>query len=188
MKQTVPDAGAYRYSPVQRTFHWLMAAIILTAICLGVWAGQQQPGTHPRVEVLEIHKSLGMTALVLLPFRFVMRLIAGEPAWRVPLTPMVRLASHAAHGLLYLAMAVVPLAGYVASGAGGRSLPFFGLFFWPKLAPQDKALAHAAAGVHYYAAWTIIALLVIHIGAAIWHRTKGDEVFARMAPGRLPQG
>ena len=186
MKQDVAisSTGRYSYDPIQRAFHWSMAAVILVAICIGLYAAQLEPGTSPRKELLDIHKSLGMTALVLLPLRFVWRLVAGEPAWRTPLHAHVKAAAHAAHYLIYAAMAALPITGYVASGAGGYSLPFFGLFSWPRLVPLDKPLAKAAAGLHHWGAWIIVALLAAHIAAAIWHRWKGDEVFSRMAPGR----
>ena len=50
-----------------------MAAIILAAIALGVVAALLPRGVSPRVEILTIHKSLGMTALVLVVLRVVWR-------------------------------------------------------------------------------------------------------------------
>jgi cytochrome b561 len=172
----------YSYTPAQRGFHWAMAAILILAIGLGLVASQLTPGTSPRVELLYVHKSLGMAALVLLPLRFVVRLIAGEPAWRVAPTPLVRAAAHGAHVLLYALMALLPLSGYVTSVAGGHSAPFFGLFRWPALVAKDKPLSDAADVLHHYTGWAIAALVAVHVLAALWHRLQRDEVFSRMAP------
>jgi cytochrome b561 len=55
------------------------------------------------------------------------------------------------------------------------------LFEWPSLAPQDKALADSAAQAHFWLAWTIGAVLALHLAAVIWHRyVKRDGVLARM--------
>ncbi len=67
----------YTYDRVQRGFHWLMAALIVVALALGIYAAWQVPGTSPRREILDIHKSIGLTVLMLLPLRFVYRLVAG---------------------------------------------------------------------------------------------------------------
>ena len=173
----------YSYSPLQRAFHWLMAAIIIVAIGLGLVASQLTPGTHPRVDFLEVHKSLGMAALVLLPLRLVVRVVAGEPAWRVAPSRLVSVASHGAHFLLYALMALLPLSGYVTSGAGGHGIPFFGLFEWPVILAPDKPLSRAAGAFHHYAGWAIAALVAVHVAAAVWHRLRRDEVLSRMAPG-----
>ena len=106
------DPTTCSYTPAQRGFHWVMAAIILLAVGLGLVASQLQPGASPRVEILYVHKSLGMAALALLPLRFAWRVIAGEPGWRVPLSRFVRAVAHAAHALLYAFMAALPLSGY----------------------------------------------------------------------------
>ena len=60
-----------RYDATLRMLHWAMAAIILTAIALGVIAALLPRGVSPRVELLTIHKSLGMTALALIVLRVV---------------------------------------------------------------------------------------------------------------------
>ena len=163
----MPSADAYRYDRVQRAFHWSMAGIVLVAVAIGL---------------VEIHNSLGMLALVLLPLRAAWRLVRGEPAWREKLSKHVHRAALAAHVGLYGLLLAMPLSGYVNSGAGGYSLPFFGLFQWPRLLPADKALSRAGYEFHHWLGWTLVALLAVHIGAALWHRRRGDEVFARMAP------
>ncbi len=172
------------YDGAQRAFHWIMAALILPAIVIGV-AAALLPRGSPRVELLALHKSLGLSALVLGVLRIGYRLIVGAPPYAVALAPLTRAASSAAHVVLYALMIALPVSGYVNSAAGGHDVSWFGLFAWPNFAPQDKALAHAAGQAHFWFACLIGAALALHLAAVAWHGwVKRDEIFARMWPAR----
>lgn len=174
-------ASAPRYDLVQRTLHWTMAAIILVAIAIGLYCWTLPPGTPIRVLLLDVHKSLGMTALVLVVVRLLWRFGKGAPAYAEPLSPLVHAGAHFAHWALYAMMLWMPISGYISSGSAGRSLPFFGLFQWPRLVPNDKALEHTSAYLHGVGAIIIIGLLAMHLGAVAWHRLiKKDAILARM--------
>ena len=169
------------YDRTQRIFHWGMAALIFAAIAIGIYASYLPSGTSPRRELLEIHKSLGMTVLVLLPLRLFYRLLIGEPAYRVSPSPQLHLAARLAHWSLYALMLLMPVSGYVYSAAGGYSLPWFGLFRWPRVLPHDKPLAESGQVLHYWLAWIIGIVLTLHVLAVIWHHwIKRDEVLSRM--------
>ena len=107
------------YDRAQRTFHWLMAALILLAIPLGLAAWRLPEHAPPRVVLLMAHKSLGMTVLVLAVLRLAYRAIAGAPPYAEPLAPLLHAASQVAHLVLYALMIALPAVGYVASTAGG---------------------------------------------------------------------
>jgi len=179
-----PSASRFHYNRLQRLFHWAMAVIILTAIALGIWAAWLQPGTSPRREILDIHKSLGMTALVLVVLRLGYRLLAGEPPYRNAPPVLTHLLARTAHVVLYALMFFMPLTGYLFSASGGYSLPWFGLFSWPRLLPLDKANALRGEVLHYWGAWSIGIILALHILAVAWHVLRKDEVLARMTRGR----
>mgnify|MGYP001765271308 CR=1 FL=1 len=176
-----PMPDSYRYTAGQRALHWSMALIIFVAIALGVYAAMLSSGVSPRSELLYVHKSLGMLALVLVFARLVLRFAKGEPRWRVALPKAIRGAAHAAHGSLYLLMLAMPVSGYVLSAAGGHPVPFFGLFQWPIVVEKAKAMSEAARGAHYWLAWIMGAILLAHVVAALWHHfVKKDETLSRM--------
>jgi cytochrome b561 len=173
----------YTYSPLQRTLHWLMAAIIFAALALGIWSSFLPVGTPFRVALLDVHKSLGMTALALLLVRITCRLVLGQPPYRQRLVLLSRIGAHLVHGALYLVMLGMPLSGYLFSAAGGHSLPWFGLFSWPRLVPLDETAATAGQTLHHWGAWLIGTLLILHVLAVGWHVfVKKDEVLSRMLP------
>jgi cytochrome b561 len=175
------SARRFRYDRLQRTLHWSMAAMILLAIALGIVAAYLPVGRQPRQGLLEIHKSLGLTVLVLVVLRVAYRLFRGEPPYREALGPLTHLASRSAHALLYALMLFMPVTGYMFSAAGGYSLPWFGLFQWPRLLPHDMGLAHWSEWLHDKAAWVIVGIVMLHIAAVVWHvAVKRDGVLARM--------
>jgi cytochrome b561 len=186
--QKVPEAR-HNYDLAQRGFHWVMAVIIFAAIALGVRAGLLPAGVGIRPQLLDVHKSLGVTALILVLFRVVYRPLRGEPEYREPPDALTHAAAQAAHWALYALMIFMPVTGYVFSAGGGHDLPFFGLFEWPSVVPRDRAMAQFAQGLHYAGAWMIGALLALHILAVIWHVwIRRDEVLARMWPRGAADG
>lgn len=184
-----PPPPRFHYDVVQRGLHWLMALIIVSAIALGVYAALQIPGTSPRREVLEIHKSLGMSALVLVAIRILYRVWKGEPSYRRPLARLVEAGAKAGHLALYMLMVFMPLSGYLFSAAGGYSLPWFGLLSWPRLLRVDKSWALAGQSLHHWGAWLLGGVLLVHLLAVVWHAVvRHDEVLSRMLPSTTSRG
>lgn len=171
----------FRFDRVQRWLHWTMAVLIFVATGLGVAAAYLPTGRQPRQGLLEIHKSLGFTILALVIVRLVWRLFKGEPPYRQPLGMLTRLASRGGHAALYALMIVMPVTGYMFSAAGGYSLPWFGLFQWPRLLPRDTGMAAWGEWLHDRGAWVIVGIVLLHLVAVAWHRwIKRDEVLSRM--------
>jgi cytochrome b561 len=171
----------FNFDRAQRWLHWSMAVLIFAAIGLGVVSAYLPVGQQPRKGLLEIHKSLGFTILVLLTIRLVWRLWRGEPLYRQPLDALTRVASKLGHAALYALMIFMPVTGYLFSAAGGYSLPWFGLFQWPRLLPRDSAIADWGELLHDRGAWVISAVVLLHLAAVAWHHwIKRDEVLSRM--------
>jgi cytochrome b561 len=161
-----------------------MAVMVLLAIALGLVSAYLPAGQQPRQGLLEIHKALGLTVLVLVIIRIAYRLFRGEPPYREALDPLTHRVSRLAHAALYALMLFMPLSGYIYSAAGGYSLPWFGLFHWPRLLPQDKNLSLWGEWLHDKAAWIAVGVVALHIIAVVWHVTiKRDDVLARMRGG-----
>lgn len=174
-------AAAFHYDGVQRAFHWLMAAIIFAAIALGIWAYYLDRNSPLKGSLLFVHKSLGLTVLILVIARVIYRLIVGKPPYKRPLPRFNQVGSTTAHLLLYGLMILMPVTGYIFTGAGGHPLPFYGLFEWPNVLPKDKALSQLAGAFHYWGAWAICSLLVVHVLAVVWHnRIKKNDILGRM--------
>ena len=136
------------YDRVYRTLHWSIAVLFITALVLGYWAGTLPPGQGIRPALLGVHKSLGMTVLVLAIVRLTYRLSVRPPALPAKLGLATRLGATAAHWLLYLVMILMPVTGYLFSTAGGHDVGWFGLFQFPRLIVNaGGSLQHFAGAI-----------------------------------------
>ncbi len=181
--ETAHKSSGEVYDHVQRAFHWIMAIIIIVAVLLGLWASFLIPGTPLRRALLEVHKSFGMISLLLIVPRIAYRLLVPGPTELAHGTALTRAAAHGGHLLLYILMIVMPVSGYLFSGAGGYSLPFFGLFSWPRIVPQDDALSKLGQTIHDWAAWVVYAMLPVHVAAVVVHEVfTPHSALARMLP------
>jgi cytochrome b561 len=91
-----------------------------------------------------------------------------------------RIAAAASHHLLYVCMIVQPLSGYLGSSFTKYPIIYFGtkLPHWGWDAP---ALKEICSTVHLTSATILIALVALHIAAALKHRfVDRDRVFQRM--------
>ena len=186
MKRVPPARAALVYNPGLRALHWLMAALILVALPLGVSVALL-PRKGVRSELLFVHKSIGMTVLCLVALRIVWRLVVGAPAYAEPLGRLTHAAARSAHMALYVLMIAMPVSGYVQSAGAGFEVPWFGLFSFPMLLPKNPALRAAGSSAHFLLAWAIGFVLAAHLGAVVWHAAiKRDSVLTRMWPGYRP--
>lgn len=177
-----------RYALVQRLLHWLIALLVLLVLGVGMILGflgfdgtKKTFGGEVTDALYTYHKTFGVMILALMLLRLGSRLVLGAPPYRPPLERFERVASHTVHGLLYVALLVMPILGWLATAAGGYPVQFFG-WTLPGLIGKDKGLSETLYSLHGLVGWVILGLIVLHIGAAMWHwLVKRDGVMARMS-------
>lgn len=177
--------AAARYSKVAIIFHWVVAALVLTMIGLGVYMVDIPRGTPDRSFFYNLHKSIGLTTGIIVLFRLWWRrktpppaLPATMPAWQVT-------ASNISHALLYTCLIIMPIAGFSASQFTKWGVTYFGLFKIPPMAFPNKEIYDFLQGVHENTAYLLTFLVALHILAALQHLlVKKDGIFQRMLPGK----
>jgi cytochrome b561 len=175
------SASVQRYTRAQIALHWLIALGIILMLGIGLYMVGLPKGLAFKSSVINFHKSLGMTVFLLVLIRIVVRLVAGRP----PLPPMQawqRAAASMTQGLLYVAMVVMPLTGYL-----GSSFNKFGTRFWGILLPiwgwDDPGLRKIFFTIHTVSAWILIALIALHVAGALKHQLMDrDRLMERMLP------
>lgn len=178
---------ADRYTLVQRLLHWLLALLVIPALGVGLtlgWLGfegtKEAFGGEVTNALYTGHKTVGVLILSLMTLRLGLRLILGTPPPVPTLTWFERVASRAVHDLLYLVLLALPVVGWLATAAGGYPVQFFA-WTLPGLIAKDKALSETLFQLHGILGWTLLALLALHIGAALMHwLIKRDGVMRRM--------
>lgn len=174
--------GVEGYSGIAKLLHWVVAACVLTMIPVGLIMNPVGPGTLQNV-LYTVHRSLGVLVLFLMLIRLVYRLMHGAPAPEPTLNAMQRIVSHLVHMALYPLIIAQALIGWIATSAYGAQISFFGLFPVPALVAKDQSLSEPLFQVHMLLGFAIAALLVMHIGAALFHYfVRKDGVLQRMLP------
>ena len=82
-------------------------------------------------------------------------------------------------------MLAIPVSGWLYSSATGVSVAYLGFFPLPDLVSRDRALAAALLVVHATLNSALVALVIVHAGAALRHHFLArDAGLARMLPVR----
>ena len=182
-----------RYGTVAVSFHWIIAALVVTNICLGFYMNDLAHSDPMRFTFIQTHKSIGLTVLSLSVLRLLWRLVNPIPPLPPEFGPGMRFIARGTHFLFYFLIITIPLVGWamVSSSPLGTPTMYFGLFQWPHI-PFLAALPRAEktiyvrdfAATHTLLAYAAIALLTLHVGAALWHHLlRRDDVLRRMLPG-----
>jgi cytochrome b561 len=171
-----------RYSVTSLVLHWLIAALILIQILL-ITAHEATEGPLSR-EFVQIHKSVGLTILLLTLARIGWRIAHPAIPLPVDMKPWRKRLARTTHVLFYVALIVLPLTGWAASSASGREIVFFGLFDWPLLPiGGGREAGRTLMEVHGIAVKALYVLLALHAAAALKHHfIDRDNILHRMIP------
>ncbi len=173
-----------RYTRTAIALHWLIAVAVIVQFGWGWWmVGIPKQPVGPRVDAFNLHKSIGMTILLLMVLRSMWRLTHPAPA--LPAMPRWQaLLAHATHILLYAVLFVQPVAGYLGSVFSGYPVKYFGVVL-PGWGWKDDGIKDFMSAVHFAGAITIGALVTLHLAGALWHAVAlRDGLLARMGLGR----
>lgn len=167
------------FGRVTRALHWAIAALILVQLPLGLRLGNIAPGLAT-LWLFAFHKSLGMTVFALMTARLLWHLYTPPPApmgggWQAT-------AARAVHWTIYALMLAIPLSGWAGSSATGIDTLVWGITL-PPIAPPSETWETAAFTVHGIATKLFLALLALHIGAALKREMDGDGTLTRMIRG-----
>lgn len=177
-----------RYDAVAMALHWLLGIALVGMFLLGVYM-TDLPFSPARLKLYNWHKWAGMTILVLSLLRLLWRLTHRPPA--LPTTVVQAMAGwqqwahHGTHLAMYVLFFAVPLMGWAYSSAAGFPVVVFGVLPMPDLLAVNKPLAEWIKPLHAVAAFTLAAVVVVHVAAALKHQwVDRDGLLDRMLPGR----
>lgn len=170
-----------RYGTVAITIHWLTAILIVALIALGLNAAEAETDALKRALLIP-HIALGLLTLALTLFRIVWWAIADRKPDEPANTPSLQIrAATVVHALAYVfiiglaatGIATNIMGGVIPALASGAPIPDL-----DDVVPLD---------IHGALARLFMALLVIHVGAALYHHfIRRDGLLARMGLGKLP--
>jgi len=181
----VSDRAA-RYDTVAMTLHWLIAAAIIGLLAVGKYMHGLPDSDANKFALYQLHKSFGITVLVLTVVRIGWRLINPAPPFPGSMPLWQRWVARLSHFTLYALMLGLPLTGWLRVSTDLLQIPtlWFGLFEVPHLpvGPNDE-VSHVAHDTHELLGNAMIVLLIAHVAAALKHHFwDRDNVLIRMLP------
>jgi cytochrome b561 len=185
-----------RYGLIAMVLHWTIALAILALLALGTVMVRLTPGSSLQFDIYQLHKSLGITVLVLSTARLLWRVVNPVPTLPGTLRRWEAALARATHIAFYVLMIALPLSGWMMLSASVWNIPtvVFGLFTLPHLPilgnlRDKKPVEDALKEVHEVLAIGMFMLLLLHVAGALRHHfVLRDDTLARMLPGRSAGG
>lgn len=174
-----------RYSRTAMLLHWGIALLLIFNFALGERTEDLRQGPE-LFWVMQLHKSIGISILLLSVWRLGLRLVTKRPA-KAADGPVLQLASSAVHWGFYAVMILVPLSGWVLVSTAKVQLPtlLFGSIPWPHLPNWGHDVHEAAEEVHEILAKLMLPLIALHVLGALRHQfLLKDALVERMVPAR----
>lgn len=170
--------SAPHFNATARLLHWLMAAMILSMLFIGV---AMVASVSQRPWLIDLHRPLGMAILLLALLRLANRLRHSPPPLPRDLPRWQVLAATASHWALYALMLALPLLGWSLLSAGSYPITMVGDWQLPAIVPHDPTLYGWLRRSHGLLAWLLFLILLGHIAAALLHAwVRRDGVFTMM--------
>ena len=183
-----------RYNTTAIVLHWVVAALIVINIVAGLAGGNDK---NPNVrEIVNFHKSIGLTVLGLVVLRILWRMAHKPPPLPDTYSTTEKRGAHVAHYTLYALILALPLTGYIHDSAWSKAaqnpIVLYGLVHFPRIGliehldPATKEQVHAIfSAAHTYLGYALYALLALHIlGVVKHHAIDREPELQRMIPGR----
>lgn len=164
---------------LSRLLHWLMAALILAMLVIGV---RMMVSPDHYAQLVSLHKPIGVAILVLVVIRIINRIWNRPPPLPSAMPIWQKRVALASHILLYGLMISMPLIGWAMLSAGNYPIEVSTSFRLPALLPANPALHSQLRQLHTVLAFVLFGTLLLHIAAALMHALVfRDGVFRSMA-------
>jgi cytochrome b561 len=188
--EAVPQDSVRRYSNVAVVFHWVTVVLVLAQAIVGFGFNRFSEGAL-KAELFTWHKTIGPLILLITLARLWYRVKNPPPPFTTELPDWERLAAVWNHRLFYTLLIAMPLVGLVAISGDAESptTRLVGGFPFPLVPGISEATADMAGEVHEVAAWVLVALILVHVAAALKQQFYNRwRLAARMPPFQAPGG
>jgi cytochrome b561 len=165
-----------------RILHWLMAAMILAMLFIGVAMVASLADYHL---LLSIHRPLGIMILGLAVVRFANRQLTTLPPFPPTMSSSERRVAEWSERLMYGLMFAVPLVGWAMLSAARFPIVLYGPIRLPPILPVNVAVFSVLRQAHTVLAYLFFFTVIAHFTAVLFHTLViRDRLLERMVPWR----
>jgi cytochrome b561 len=173
-----------KYSSIAILLHWIMAILLITLFCLGWYMVDLPKGSDERSWFFALHKSIGLTMAFLALIRLTWRTTHAPPPLPETISQFKQQLAGLTHWLLYAAMILQPLSGYISSSFSGYKTKIWGLPL-PHWGWKSSVLNEIFTDIHVASSVALLCLIVLHLCGVIVHVSAGEmNILRRMIPGK----
>lgn len=173
-----------RYSGLQITLHWLVFLLVVTAYCAMEFRGFAPRSYRPYFNI--VHVSCGISILLLMVARLLVRLTSPTPPIVPKPKPMMTGLAHLGHLAIYLLFIALPVIGLLMMWFRGNNWIAFGIVM-PHAAEANFDLVDMLKAYHITLATLGYYLIALHALAALMHHyVWKDNTLLRMMPKKRP--
>ncbi len=179
------------YGSVTRSFHWLIALLVLTLIPVAMIAQELPYETAEQLTrkalLFSLHKTLGVSVFLIALLRILWAVTQTKPASLHPKRKVETLLAETAHWLLYGSLVLAPLSGWIHHAATSGFAPIW----WPlgqslPMVPKSEYVAAVAGGFHWVFGKVMVVTLIAHLAGALKHHFIDQDATLRRMLGRAP--
>lgn len=171
----------HSYGLLSISLHWLSAVLVIGLFALGYWMVDLSYYDSWYQTAPDLHKSIGILLFALMVIRIISKISQIQPTPLSSYSKFEKITGHLVHQLLYVLIFLIICSGYLISTADGRGIDVFSLFTVPSIGELFTDQADTAGFIHEYAAYTLIAIVVLHMLAAFKHHfVDKDNTLKRM--------
>ena len=170
-----------QFGLVTKLIHWLSAFTILALFVLGFWMVDLDYYNDWYQTAPHWHESVGILLLIVTLLRVFWRLINVTPEPLENQSVLIVKSAKLAHLLLYCLLLLVMFSGYLIPTADDRVISVFNWFDVISFGELFSNQEDISGLIHEYAAYSLIALSLLHALAAIKHHyINKDATLQRM--------
>jgi cytochrome b561 len=169
-----------QFPAFSRLLHWVMAAMILAMLAIGVTMIVSLADYHT---LISIHRPLGIAILVLVVVRFINRQLSLLPPFPTTMSAGERKIAKASEWTMYGLMFLQPLVGWAMLSAAQYPIVLYGALHLPFILPHDLMLYAVLRKAHTVLAYVFYFVVLAHFSAVLFHTLiLRDGLLARMVP------
>jgi len=176
----------HRYHSLSIILHWLIALGLLFMLLSGVYMVNFDMSKADQFKLFQIHKAAGVVMLWAIVLRIATRMMSQQPSLPDAFTDREKRFAKLGHVLLYTALILMPLSGWLMVSASPFGLPTFVFVDWIKwphipFVERNKTIETIARNIHWVVASALLTMIIGHIAAVYVHKKKqGISLIKRM--------
>lgn len=168
-----------QFAILSRILHWLMAALLLTMLFIGVAMVASLGDYH---KLVALHRPLGILILILAIIRLINRKLTTLPPFPPTMSQFERWVATKSEQSFYFLMIALPLVGWGMLSAANYPIVMFGPVHLPPILPVNPTLYAVLRKTHTILAFLLFAAFLAHLGAILFHTfIVRDRIIQRMA-------